>query len=82
MAGGRILGRWPGLARRDLYEDRDVRPTTDYRSIFKTMLRDARKHRSLNAGWPEAAMAGALGLAIAGPRRYGDTVVRIGRRFV
>ncbi|MBV8337980.1 MAG: cobalamin biosynthesis protein CobD [Alphaproteobacteria bacterium] len=34
------------------------------------MLRDARKHRSPNAGWPESAMAGALGLALAGPRRY------------
>lgn len=34
------------------------------------MLRDARKHRSPNAGWPEAAMAGALGLALAGPRHY------------
>ena len=39
------------------------------------MLRDARKHRSPNAGWPEGAMAGALGLALAGPRRYGDVVV-------
>jgi adenosylcobinamide-phosphate synthase len=37
---------------------------------FRTMLRDARKHRSPNAGWPEAAMAGALGLALAGPRQY------------
>ena len=35
-----------------------------------TMLRDARKHHSPNAGWPEAAMAGALGLALAGPRDY------------
>ncbi|MCH7889096.1 MAG: cobalamin biosynthesis protein CobD [Proteobacteria bacterium] len=42
----------------------------------RTMLRDAGKHRSLNAGWPEAAMAGALGLALAGPRRYGDAVVK------
>ena len=33
-------------------------------------LRDARLHRSPNAGWPEAAMAGALGLALAGPRLY------------
>ena len=39
------------------------------------MLDDARKHRSPNAGWPEAAMAGALGIALAGPRRYGTRVV-------
>lgn len=34
------------------------------------MFRDARKHVSPNAGWPEAAVAGALGLALLGPRRY------------
>ncbi len=39
---------------------------------FKAMLRDARRHRSPNAGWPEAAMAGALGLALAGPRQYAE----------
>jgi len=32
--------------------------------------RDARRHRSPNAGWPEAAMARALGIALAGPRVY------------
>ena len=37
---------------------------------WRTMLRDARRHSSPNAGWPEAAMAGALGLALLGPRRY------------
>jgi adenosylcobinamide-phosphate synthase len=42
---------------------------------FKTMIRDAGKHRSVNAGWPEGAMAGALGLALAGPRRYSQHVV-------
>ena len=42
---------------------------------FTTVLRDARKHRSPNAGWPEAAMAGALGFALAGPRIYGETLV-------
>lgn len=36
------------------------------------VVNDAEKHRSVNAGWPEAAMAGALGLALAGPRVYGD----------
>jgi adenosylcobinamide-phosphate synthase len=38
--------------------------------------RDARRHRSPNAGWPEAAMAGALGLRLAGPRVYGGAVVQ------
>ena len=37
---------------------------------LRTMVRDAPKHSSPNAGWPEAAMAGALGLALLGPRRY------------
>ncbi|WP_158045014.1 adenosylcobinamide-phosphate synthase CbiB [Skermanella pratensis] len=44
-------------------------------AAWKTMLRDAGKHKSPNAGWQEAAMAGALGLALAGPRRYGTVVV-------
>jgi adenosylcobinamide-phosphate synthase len=39
------------------------------------MLRDGRKHHSVNAGWPESAMAGALGLALAGPRRYPEGLV-------
>ncbi len=38
---------------------------------FRTMWNDAGMHRSPNAGWPEAAMAGALGVAISGPRVYG-----------
>ncbi|PHQ66333.1 MAG: cobalamin biosynthesis protein CobD, partial [Sneathiella sp.] len=37
---------------------------------FRAMLADASTHRSLNAGWPEAAMAGALDIALAGPRIY------------
>lgn len=36
------------------------------------MRRDARHHRSPNAGWPEAAMAGALGVRVSGPRVYAD----------
>lgn len=39
------------------------------------MIRDGRKHHSPNAGWPESAMAGALGLALAGPRRYPEGLV-------
>ena len=37
---------------------------------WRIMWRDARNHASPNAGWPEAAMAGALGLRLAGPVAY------------
>ncbi|MBF0327272.1 MAG: cobalamin biosynthesis protein [Alphaproteobacteria bacterium] len=42
---------------------------------FTTMIKDARHHRSPNSGWPEAAMAGALGLALGGPRKYPGLIV-------
>jgi adenosylcobinamide-phosphate synthase len=41
---------------------------------LRIMARDARHHRSPNAGWPEAAMAGALGIRLSGPRIYGTHV--------
>ncbi len=42
---------------------------------WAAIRRDAHRHRSPNAGFPEAAMAGALGLARAGPRSYAGVVV-------
>ena len=50
-------------------------PGASPRNAWQAVLRDARKHRSPNAGWPEAAMAGALGLSLAGPRHYGGVLV-------
>ena len=44
-------------------------------AAWQAVRRDARRHRSPNAGYPEAAMAGALGLALAGPRNYGGVRV-------
>ncbi len=52
-----------------------VRPRAHAGRAWRTMLRDAPKHRSPNAGWPEAALAGALGFALAGPRVYPDETV-------
>ena len=40
VRGGRIVGDWPGLAAGALYQGRDLAPTTDLRSVMKTVLRD------------------------------------------
>lgn len=40
------------------------------------MRADAARHRSPNAGWPEAAMAGALGIRLSGPRVYADRIAQ------
>ena len=44
-------------------------------AAWRAVLRDASHHRSPNAGYPEAAMAGALGLSLAGPRVYGGVII-------
>ncbi|GBQ86723.1 adenosylcobinamide-phosphate synthase CbiB [Asaia krungthepensis] len=62
-----LAGLIPGTAR--------DRPTAESafetsRNALTTIRRDAHRHRSPNAGWPEAAMAGLLALRLAGPRHY------------
>src|SRR5580700_2701615 len=62
-----------------------LRKETSAKSAWRTVRRDAARHRSPNAGYPEAAMAGALGLSLAGPRVYGgvrvdDAMMGDGRR--
>jgi adenosylcobinamide-phosphate synthase len=50
---------------------RDATPAEGWRALW----RDAPRHRSPNAGWPEAAMGGCLGLRLAGPRHYGGELI-------
>jgi uncharacterized protein (DUF1501 family) len=40
VKGGRVIAQWPGLAESDLYESRDLKPTTDLRAVMKGVLRD------------------------------------------
>jgi adenosylcobinamide-phosphate synthase len=62
-----------------------LRNDASAREAWRTVRRDASHHRSPNAGYPEAAMAGALGLSLAGPRFYSgmrvdDAMMGNGRR--
>lgn len=47
------------------------------KQAYQVMMRDAGEHVSPNAGWPEAAMAGALGLKLGGPRSYEGREVKL-----
>jgi adenosylcobinamide-phosphate synthase len=50
-------------------------PRASPSGALKAARRDAQKHESPNAGWPESAFAGALGFALGGPRSYDGEVV-------
>jgi adenosylcobinamide-phosphate synthase len=52
-----------------------LRTRVDGRAALAVMRRDAGKHVSPNAGWPEAAMAGALAIRLGGPRSYHGRMV-------
>jgi uncharacterized protein (DUF1501 family) len=49
LRGGRVAGQWPGIARGELYQDRDLHATTDLRSVFKGVL-------ALHLGVAESAL--------------------------
>ena len=40
LKGGRVVADWPGLKPADLYENRDLKPTTDLRAVLKGLLKD------------------------------------------
>ncbi len=67
LPASRLAALWLALAAL-LISDADAK------AALAAVRKGARRHRSPNAGWPEAAMAGALGLRLAGPRAYHGVV--------
>jgi adenosylcobinamide-phosphate synthase len=68
LPASRLAGLWIALATA-------LRDCPRARLALRAMRRDAPYHRSPNAGWPEAAMACALGIRLGGPRIYGEVQV-------
>ena len=65
--GGRVLADWPGLGKSDLYEGRDLMPTTDMRSVFKGILAD---HLAI----PDAVLELSVFPDSAGARQMRDLI--------
>jgi len=68
LKGGRVVADWPGLKESDLYEKRDLKPTTDLRAILKGLLRDHLRvdERHLEATvFPDSAAARPAGGLLA-----------------
>jgi len=63
VPASRLAALWIALAAR-FHDDADVR------RALTIVRKAAHLHRSPNAGWPEAALAGALNLRLSGPRSY------------
>ena len=61
----RLAALWTGLAAL-------LMPQASMLRAWRCIRRDASFHPSPNAGWPEAALAGALGFKLGGPRLYAD----------
>ena len=53
LKGGRVIADWPGLKEADLYENRDLRPTTDLRAVLKGLTEE---HLCADAGKLEAVV--------------------------
>jgi uncharacterized protein (DUF1501 family) len=62
VKGGKVYGRWPGLAREQLYEGRDLALTTDFRSVFGEVVESHLGAADSSAIFPQYAPEGHLGL--------------------
>jgi len=63
VAGGKVLGEWPGLSETQLYQSRDLMPTTDLRAVMKTVLYEhlrVSRDRLENAVFPNSGDARLL----------------------
>jgi uncharacterized protein (DUF1501 family) len=64
LKGGRVIADWPGLRDGDLYQQRDLKPTTDLRAVLKGVLRDHLRadERALGtAVFPDSALVKPIG---------------------
>jgi len=66
--GGRVIADWPGLGKSDLYQERDLMPTSDMRSLFKGILSEhlAVDNSTLKAVFPDSAAVPAMQNLIRG----------------
>jgi uncharacterized protein (DUF1501 family) len=62
VRGGKVYGRWPGLAPEMLHEGRDLALTTDYRTVCSEVLARHLGHKELNRVFPNYRMPTALGI--------------------
>ena len=62
VKGGKVYGRWPGLAREQLYEGRDLALTTDFRSVFAEVVREHLGAGDISSLFPRFSPSERLGL--------------------
>jgi uncharacterized protein (DUF1501 family) len=63
VKGGRVIADWPGLRETELYQQRDLKPTTDLRAVLKGVLRDhvrANETALASAVFPDSAGVKAM----------------------
>lgn len=67
VKGGRVYGKWPGLEREQLNEDRDLALTTDFRDVFAEVLARHLECTALDTIFPRYPIAAARSLGLFGP---------------